>query len=133
MTLPDSAFSEDEKARVEAEIRAAFDSYETALMTNDVDSMMALFWDSSETVRLTAEGGAYGAEEIAAFRGKRDVSDIARILTRVEITVLSNDFGYANAEYKRTKSGRKGAQSHVWIRTVDGWKIASAHVSLSNK
>ncbi|MEM1044571.1 MAG: AtzH-like domain-containing protein [Pseudomonadota bacterium] len=121
----------DVRARIEGEIRSAFDRYETALMANDVDALMALFWDDPRTVRLTAQGGAYGVEEIARFRQARDTSDIARSLTRVEITALSLNIGYANAEYRRTGSGRIGAQSHLWIRTPDGWKIASAHVSLS--
>ncbi|MEM8878141.1 MAG: AtzH-like domain-containing protein [Pseudomonadota bacterium] len=121
----------DARALIEAEIRTAFDLYEAALMANDMDGLMALFWDDPRTVRLTSQGGAYGAEEIASFRRARDTSDISRSLTRVEITALSEDIGYANAEYRRTGSGRIGAQSHLWIRTPDGWKIASAHVSLA--
>jgi ketosteroid isomerase-like protein len=123
--------SPDRRSRVEAEIRTAFDRYEAALMANNIDTMMDLFWDDSRTVRLTAHGGAYGADEIAAFRQARDTADIARTLTRVEITALSEDIGYANAEYRRTGSGRIGAQSHLWIRAPQGWKIASAHVSLA--
>jgi ketosteroid isomerase-like protein len=122
----------DSRASVEAEIRAAFDQYEAALMANDVDTMMDLFWNNPRTVRLTAHGGAYGADEIAAFRKARDPADISRALTRVEITALSEDIGYASAEYRRIGSGRIGAQSHLWIRTPQGWKIASAHVSLAS-
>ena len=37
----------------------------------------------------------------------------------------------ATAEYRRLKSGRRGAQSQVWVRRPEGWRIASAHVSLA--
>ncbi|MEO1467721.1 MAG: AtzH-like domain-containing protein [Pseudomonadota bacterium] len=117
---------------VEAEIRAAFDAYEAALMGNDVDGLVGLFWADPRAVRLTADGGAWGHGEIAAFRRGRDASDITRTLTRVEIVALSADIGVANATYRRTGSGRKGAQSQTWIRTAEGWRIASAHVSLGS-
>ena len=38
----------------------------------------------------------------------------------------------ATAEYRRTGSGRRGAQSQVWVRRPEGWRIASAHVSLGS-
>ena len=76
------------------------------------------------------EGGLYGIEAIAAFRKGRDVSDIARELTRVDIVALAPDVAVATAEYRRTGSGRRGAQSQVWVRRPEGWRIASAHVSL---
>jgi len=123
--------TESERDQVAAAIRVAFDCYETALMENDVDTLVGLFWQDARTIRLVAGGGAYGINEIADFRNARDVSDIARELLRVEIVVLSPDIGVATAEYRRLGSGRYGAQSQVWMLTADGWRIASAHVSLS--
>jgi len=63
-----STLSEKDKHATESQIRAAFDRYEMALMSNDIDTMMELFWNSSETTRLTASGGSYGLDEIQAFR-----------------------------------------------------------------
>jgi len=123
--------AETNVAVVEAEIRAAFDDYETALVTNDVEALVGFFWDDPRAVRLGADGGHWGFDDIAAFRRTRDPGDVARSLTRVEITALSADIGVANAVYRRTGSGRQGAQSQVWIRTLAGWRIASAHVSLA--
>jgi ketosteroid isomerase-like protein len=119
---------EDKTAR---EIRAAFDAYEAALMSNDVEALSGFFWRDPQAVRLSADGGLYGYDEISAFRAKRDVSDIARDLLRVEILVLAPDLGVANAEYRRQASSRKGAQSQVWKKFEDGWRIVSAHVSLA--
>jgi ketosteroid isomerase-like protein len=112
-------------------IRAAFDAYEAALMSNDADALSGFFWRDPRAVRLSADGGLYGYDEISAFRAKRDVSDIARDLLRVEILVLAPDLGVANAEYRRRNSGGKGAQSQVWKKFEDGWRIVAAHVSLA--
>ena len=111
-------------------MRAAFDGYEAALGANDVAALTGYFWQSPRAVRLMTEGGLYGIEAIAAFRKGRDVSDIARELTRVDIVALGPDVAVATAEYRRTGSGRRGAQSQVWVRRPEGWRIASAHVSL---
>ena len=108
---------EFDTAAVEAEVRAAFDGYEAALGANDVAALTGYFWQSPRAVRLMTEGGL-------------DVSDIARELTRVDIVALTPDVAVATAEYRRTGSGRRGAQSQVWVRRPEGWRIASAHVSL---
>lgn len=122
--------AEFDAATAEREIRAAFDDYERALITNDVEGLIGHFWRDPRAVRLSDADGLYGFDAIAAFRRSRDPSDVARTLTRVEITALSNDCGVANAQYRRTGSGLRGAQSQTWIRTPEGWRIASAHVSL---
>jgi len=117
-------------AAVERDIRTAFDDYERALVTNDVEGLIGHFWRDARAVRLSDDSGHYGFDAIATFRRARNPSDVARELTRVEITALSADCGVANAEYRRTGSGRRGTQSQTWIRTPEGWRIASAHVSL---
>lgn len=120
-----------DETTIAAEVRAAFDAYEAALAANDVDALTGFFWTDPRVARLTAEGGAYGPGQIAAFRKARDVGDLARELLRVDVVVLGPDVAVATAEYRRTGSGRRGGQSQVWLRTADGWRIASAHVSLS--
>ena len=85
---------------VEAEVRAAFDGYEAALAANDVAALTGYVWQSPRAVRLMTEGGLYGIDAIAAFRKGRDVSDIARELTRVDIVALTTDVAVATAEYR---------------------------------
>ena len=80
---------------VETEVRAVFDGYEAALGTNDVAALTAYFWQSPRAVRLMTDGGLYGIEAIAAFRKGRDVSDLARELTRVDIVALGPDVAVA--------------------------------------
>ena len=112
-------------------LRQAFDGYEAALNANDVDALIGFFWNDPRAIRLQAGGGTYGFDAIAGFRKGRDVSDITRDLTRVDIVMLSADIGVATCEYTRKLSGRKGAQSQVWQRFPAGWRIVSAHVSLA--
>ncbi|ORE92202.1 AtzH-like domain-containing protein [Acuticoccus yangtzensis] len=114
---------------VEAEVREAFEAYERALNTNDVDALIGAFADDPRTMRLTTDGGLYGIDEIIAFRKGRDVSDIARQLTRVEIVAVTPEVVVAAANYTRTVSGKKGSQTQVWQRRAEGWRIVSAHVS----
>ena len=40
-----------------------------------------------------------------------------------------NDFGVTTTEFRAAGSTKVGRQSQTWIRTSQGWKIASAHVS----
>lgn len=117
-------------AGVAGEIRAAFEAYEAALVGNDVEALIGFFWADPRAIRMMTEGGLYGIDEIASFRKNRPTEDLSRELTRVEIVPLGADVGVATAEYRRLGSGRRGAQSQVWVRRPEGWRIASAHVSL---
>lgn len=130
--MAEKAVTMDEamRSKVEAEVRAAFDAYEIALVTNDVEALIALFADSPHTVRMMDDSGLYGFEDIAAFRRARDPGDVARTLTRVDIHALNPQTAVATAQYQRTNSGRKGCQSQVWQLGPTGWKVAAAHVSL---
>lgn len=120
-----------DRASVEAEIRTRFEACEAALGANDVDRLVGFFWDDPRTVRLSPGRGLYGHDQIASFRKGRDVSDIARELSEVRITTFSADFGTATCEYRRLGSGRRGAQSRVWMRRPEGWPIVSAHLGLA--
>lgn len=68
-----------------AEVRAQFDRYETALVTNDVAVLDDLFQNAPQTVRYGVAETLYGFDEIAAFRAGRDASRLNRSLTRVHI------------------------------------------------
>ncbi len=113
---------------VVTEVAAAFERYETALVTNDVAVLDELFWKTPLTLRYGATENLYGHEEIARFRGARSPAGLARKLTKVVITTYGSDFATANCEFER--GGKLGRQSHTWIRTRAGWRIAAAHVSM---
>ncbi|RJF88405.1 oxalurate catabolism protein HpxZ [Oleomonas cavernae] len=113
-----------------AEIKAAFEAYERALMTNDTAALGAFFWNDPRVLRFGPTENLYGPEAIANYRSARDVSDLARRLENTRITAFGPDLGVANTEYVRLKSGKRGRQTQVWARLPDGWRVVSAHVSL---
>ena len=115
--------------KVLAEVTAAFEAYERALMADDVPAMDALFHDAPSTVRYGVGEVLYGAEAIRAFRKGRGGSPQRR-LGRVAIHAYGQDCATADAEFFRDGSERRGRQSQTWVRFAAGWKVVSAHVSL---
>lgn len=113
-----------------AQVAEAVDAYETALMANDVEALDSAFWNSPHTVRLGVAENLYGFDQIAAFRVGRAGGSPPRTRLRTEITTFGDDFAIAHVEFQRDGSDKTGRQSQTWIRTADGWKVASAHVSL---
>ena len=115
---------------VVAEVRQAVDAYEVALMANDLAALDAFFWVSPHTVRYGVSENLYGFDEIAAFRLGRVGGSPPRERLRTEIVAVGPDAAVANVEFIRTGTGRNGRQTQTWVRTPEGWRIVSAHVSL---
>ncbi|ALL12663.1 oxalurate catabolism protein HpxZ [Caulobacter henricii] len=113
-----------------AAVTAAVDAYETALMGNDLEALDGAFWNSPHTVRLGVAENLYGFEAIAAFRKGRAGGSPLRTRLRTEITTFGSDLAIAHVEFRREGAESIGRQSQTWIRTAEGWKIASAHVSI---
>jgi hypothetical protein len=113
-----------------SEVTDAVDAYEAALMGNDVAALDGAFWNSPHTVRLGVAENLWSFDEIAAFRVGRAGGSPPRTRLRTEITTFGADFAVANVAFRRDDTGKIGRQSQTWIRTADGWKVASAHVSL---
>lgn len=115
--------------RVLAEVTAAFQAYERALMTDDIAAMDALFHDAPTTNRYGVDEVLYGIDAIRAFRKGRGGSP-PRTLGRVAITTYGDAFATADAEFFREGAARRGRQTQSWVKFPDGWKVVSAHVSL---
>ena len=114
-----------------AEVRAAFERYEHALVTNDVNALDAFFRDDPRTIRYGVNENLYGFSEIAAFRAARVPVALGRKLSRTVITTYGRDFAVASTLYERPSApGRSGRQMQTWVRFPEDWKIAAAHVSL---
>ena len=112
-----------------AEVRSAFERYEAALNSNDVSVLDETFWQSEHTIRYGLAENLYGRDEILAFRKSRPPVDLRRKLLRTEITTFGRDFATANCEFLKVDSNRRGRQSQFWMRTPEGWRVVSAHVS----
>ena len=112
-----------------AEVTDAFMRYESALGSNDIDTIDTLFWDSSLTLRYGPNGTLVGHDALSAFRRARDISGVERTLKNTIITTFGRDLAVDNAESDRPNSTATGRQSQTWVRLPEGWRIVSAHVS----
>ena len=113
-----------------AEVAAAFERYEQALVTNDVAALDDLFWANPRTLRFGATENSYGDEAIKSFRAARSPAGLARERRNVRITTFGRDCAVANTEFYRTTTAKWGRQSQTWVRFADGWRVVAAHVSL---
>jgi hypothetical protein len=121
---------EIDRPEVVAEVKAAFERYEQALVTNDVAALDKFFHADPRTVRYGIGEILYGHGEIAAFRAARSPAGLARTLSRTVITTYGRDFAVASTLFRRASvAGKIGRQMQTWVRFADGWHIVAAHVS----
>jgi hypothetical protein len=115
-----------------AELRELYPRYEQALVSNDVETLVNLFWASPHSARFGPTETLYGIEEIEAFRKARSPVNLARTITRLEIVAFGKDFASITVAFDRETAGRvaKGRQSQTWVRLAEGWRIVFAHVSM---
>lgn len=119
------------KAEVLPQVEDAFRRYETALVTNDVSTLDALFWNNELTIRYGGGENLYGYSEIAAFRAARPSVGLNRQLERTLITSFGDHVATANTLFRRDSApGKIGRQSQIWVKFPEGWRVVSAHVSI---
>ena len=116
---------------VVAEVREAFERYEQALVSNDVDTLDTLFSQDERTIRYGVGENLYGHKEVAAFRAGRPPINLMRTRARTVITTYGRDFAVASTLFHRESlPGKVGRQMQSWVRFEDGWKVVAAHVSI---
>jgi len=116
---------------VVAEVKAAFDRYEEALVSNDVATLDALFRDDPRTIRYGGGEILYGYGEIKSFRAARSPVALGRTLSRTVISTYGRDFAVASTLYERPSApGKIGRQMQTWVKFPEGWRVVAAHVSL---
>jgi hypothetical protein len=111
-----------------AELRELYPRYEHALVTNDVEKLVEMFWADPHVMRFGAAENLYGHKEIDDFRKTRPATNLARTVTRLDIVSFGKDFASITLEFER--GARLGRQSQTWVRFPQGWRIVAAHVSL---
>jgi hypothetical protein len=116
---------------VVAEVQAAFDRYEKALVTNDVKVLDDTFRVDPRTIRYGTNEILYGHDEIAAFRAARAPVGLSRTISKTVITTYGRDFAVASTLFHRaTAPGKVGRQMQSWVKFSDGWRVVAAHVSV---
>ena len=119
---------------VVAEVRAAFDRYEKALVSNDVPMLDELFRDDPRTIRYGAGEILHGYSEIKSFRSARSPVALGRKLSRTIVTTFGREFAVASTLYERPSApGKIGRQMQTWVKFPEGWRVVAAHVSLMDK
>lgn len=111
-------------------LTAAVQRYETALVSNDVDAMKAIFADDPDgvpVVRSDNEGPLVGHRAIADFRARRGKTP-GRTLRRRIIRTLSPDAASVVSRFDRD-SGGTITQTQVWRRYSGVWHIVDAHLT----
>jgi Protein of unknown function (DUF3225) len=115
------------------ELRELYPRYETALVENDVDTLMKMFWSAPEVMRFGVSENLYGIAELETFRKGRSSVGLPRTVKRLDVIAFGHDVGSITLEFERSAADGKvihGRQSQMWVRMPEGWRIVAAHVSL---
>lgn len=115
---------------VVAEVTAAFEAYERALVANDVEAMNRWFWDDARVLRYGIAECQYGAEQIAAWRAAATPVPATRLVGPVVVQAWSDDLASVDCEFRNGEEPGRGRQSQLWRRFADGWHVVRAHVSM---
>ena len=116
---------------VVAEVSAACERYEQALVTNDIATLDTLFRQDSRTIRYGVGENLYGHEEVAAFRAGRSPLNLVRTRALTVISTYGRDFAVASTLFHRQSApGKVGRQMQSWVRFPEGWRVVAAHVSI---
>jgi hypothetical protein len=122
---------EIDRPEVLAEVTAAFERYEKALVTNDVQVLDEIFHSDPRTIRYGGTEILYGYDEISAFRAARSSAGLERTISKTVITTYGNDFAVASTLFHRdSMAGKVGRQMQTWVRFAEGWRVVAAHVSV---
>ncbi len=115
---------------VVAEVKAVFERYEEALVSNDIATLDALFHDDARTIRYGGAENLYGYAAIRSFRSTRAPAGLARTLSQTVITAYGRDHAVASTLFHRAATpGKVGRQMQTWVRFPQGWRVVAAHVS----
>jgi hypothetical protein len=118
------------KPEVVAEVRAAFDDYESGLRTANAPLLDRLFWNAPHTVRYGAGENLNGHDAIAAFNARRRPLGSSRKLAHTVITTYGEDAATVSTLFLEPPPGTIGRQMQTWMRMPEGWRVVAAHVSV---
>ncbi|MFM2070828.1 MAG: hypothetical protein RLZZ623_1091 [Actinomycetota bacterium] len=114
----------------EVEVGLLSDSYERALLHNDVDAMNASFWESDAVVRYGIADMQYGYDEVVAWRAQALPVNPLRQIMRKTVASLGPDVVAVDLLFDDGDGSVTGRQSQTWVRRPEGWRIVRAHVSV---
>jgi ketosteroid isomerase-like protein len=113
---------------VVAEVTAAFDAYEAALVAGDNETVCALFWSDPRTVRFGVADAQDGHAAIAAWRSTQGPLP-GRRLHGSAVHTFGSDLAVVTTRFSYPGGAAEGRQTQTWVRFPEGWRVVSAHVS----
>jgi ketosteroid isomerase-like protein len=115
------------RADVIAEVTAAFEDYERALVVNDVPSILSFF--APAAVRFGIADQQNGHEEQERWRLAQPPLPPGRRLKDTDIQAYGSDTAVVTTLFGYPGSDVLGRQTQAWVRLPEGWRIVTAHVS----
>ncbi|MBQ0991023.1 nuclear transport factor 2 family protein [Micromonospora sp. PSH03] len=122
---------EIDRTDVVAEVAAAFADYERALADGDADRICGYFWDSERTVRFGLADHQYGLDEQRKWRAAQPPLPAGRRLVDPIVTTFGPDLAVVTTRFGYDGTAATGRQTQTWVRLPVGWRIVTAHVSVS--
>ncbi len=110
-----------------AEVGAAFEAYEKALVRNDVDAIIGFF--AEDAVRYGLADQQIGLAEQRRWRLAQPPLPPGRRLKDTSIQAYGGNVAVVNTLFGYPGSEVLGRQSQTWVRLPEGWRIVTAHVS----
>jgi ketosteroid isomerase-like protein len=110
-----------------AEVTAAFDAYENALVANDVDRILGFF--AADAVRFGIADQQADLAEQRRWRLAQPPLPPGRTLEDTTIQTYGPDVAVVTTVFSYPGSDVIGRQSQTWVRLPLGWRIVTAHVS----
>ncbi|GAA0530454.1 oxalurate catabolism protein HpxZ [Paractinoplanes ferrugineus] len=118
---------EIDRPDVIAEVSAAFEAYERALVANDVDGILSFF--APRALRYGIADQQAGLEEQSRWRRVQGGLPPGRRLKDTEIQVYGMNTAIVTTLFGYPGRDVLGRQSQTWVRLPEGWRIVHAHVS----
>ncbi|GIF40791.1 AtzH-like domain-containing protein [Actinoplanes xinjiangensis] len=110
-----------------AEVTAAFEAYERALVADDVDAIIGFF--AAEAIRFGIADQQTGIEEQRRWRETQGGLPPGRRLKDTTIRGYGRSTAVVTTLFGYPGSAVLGRQSQTWVRLPQGWRIVTAHVS----
>jgi ketosteroid isomerase-like protein len=118
---------EIDRPDVIAEVSAAFEAYEGALLANDVEAMLGCF--AGRALRFGIADQQAGLAEQRRWRENQPPLPAGRHLKDTEVQAYGPDLAVVTTLFGYPGSQVLGRQSQTWVRLDEGWRIVHAHVS----
>jgi Asp-tRNA(Asn)/Glu-tRNA(Gln) amidotransferase A subunit family amidase len=112
---------------IPGDLFTAFEEYERAILSNDLDALDDFFAPGPQTLRGDGAGLLVGHDAISAFRSVRGGVP-PRTIERVEYRPLGADAALL-VSVSRFLQGGTGLQTQLWERIDGRWLITAAHVT----